>query len=119
MTEEQRLKFRDELLEKEKQIERNLNGTFIEMNDIQNMDPRDDADYASMSMESNIDNAIVMQQKRELNEIKLALGKISTGAFGICEMCEDEINIERLRVKNFARFCISCREEKEKEKENN
>jgi DnaK suppressor protein len=43
------------------------------------------------------------------------LGKIHNNVYGTCEMCEEEINIERLKVKNFARYCITCREVVEKE----
>ena len=43
------------------------------------------------------------------------LGKIKRGTFGICEMCEEPIGFPRLEVKNFARFCITCREITEKE----
>ena len=107
--------FKEELLQRKKQIARNMAGTYSELNDMQDMDPSDDGDYASLSIENNIDNAIMSQQKEELNEIELALGKIISGNFGICEMCEDDITIERLNVKNFARYCIACREIKEKE----
>jgi len=30
-------------------------------------------------------------------------------------MCEEPIGLARLEVKNFARFCITCREISEKE----
>ncbi|RUM74071.1 MAG: molecular chaperone DnaK suppressor DksA, partial [Sulfurovum sp.] len=41
--------------------------------------------------------------------------KIKNGIYGICEMCEEPIGKARLEVKNFARFCIACREISEKE----
>ena len=43
------------------------------------------------------------------------MGKIKAGTYGICEMCEEPIGKERLLVKNFARYCISCREINERE----
>lgn len=107
--------FKKELLTRKKQIEKNLQGTFTEMSQMRALDLSDEADYASVAVETDIDAAIMEQQRQELAEIELALDKISNGTYGICEMCEDEINIERLRVKNFARFCIACREITEKE----
>jgi DnaK suppressor protein len=107
--------FKKELLERKMQIEKNLQGTFSEMSEMRSLDLNDEADYAAVAVETDIDAAIMEQQRKELNEIELALDKIREGSYGICEMCEDDISIERLRVKNFARFCITCREITEKE----
>ncbi len=107
--------FKEELLRRKDQIEKNLSGTFKEMTDMRSLELNDEADYASIAIETDIDAAIIEQQRKELAEIELALDKIKQGTYGICEMCEDEISTERLRVKNFARYCIVCREITEKE----
>ena len=107
--------FKKELLTRKEQIEKNLRGTFTEMSAMRALDLSDEGDYASVAVETDIDATIMEQQRKELNEIELALDKIRDGSYGICEMCEDEISIERLKVKNFARYCISCREITEKE----
>jgi len=107
--------FKKELLKRKEQIEKNLHGTFAEMSQMRALDLNDEADYASVAVETDIDAAIMEQQRQELNEIQLALDKIRDGSYGICEMCEDDISLERLQVKNFARYCISCREITEKE----
>jgi len=110
------LKFFKTALEARKlKIEINLNRTSIEMNEMRRNELKDEGDHAAMSLETAVDNAILGQQSKELAEIELALGKISNGLYGICEMCEEAINIERLKVKNFARYCITCREVVEKE----
>ena len=59
---------------------------------------------------------IVRQQEQELREINAALGKIATGGYGICAMCEDDIGFQRLKVKPHACYCIDCREIIEKTK---
>ncbi|NKQ40395.1 MAG: RNA polymerase-binding protein DksA [Sulfurovum sp.] len=102
--------FKKDLLDRKAQIEKNLSGTFDEISQMRALDLNDEADYASVAVETEIDAAIMQQQRQELNEIELALGKIRDGSYGICEMCEDDISIERLNVKNFARYCITCRE---------
>jgi len=107
--------FKKALMERKIQIEKNLEGTFAEMSQMRALDLSDEADHAAVAVETDIDAAIMEQQRRELNEIELALDKIRDGSYGICEMCEDEISTERLKVKNFARFCIACREITEKE----
>ncbi len=107
--------FKRALEERKLKIEKNLNSTSVEMTDMRRNDLRDEGDHAAMSLETAVDNAILDQQSKELAEIELALDKIENNLYGVCEMCEDEINIERLKVKIFARYCISCREIIEKE----
>jgi len=107
--------FKTALEERKLKIETNLSTTSIEMNEMRRNELKDEGDHAAMSLETAVDNAILGQQSKELAEIELALGKINNNLYGICEMCEEEINIERLKVKNFARYCITCREVVEKE----
>ena len=107
--------FKTALEERKIKIEMNLTATSIEMNGMRRNELKDEGDHAAMSLETAVDNAILGQQSKELAEIELALDKIGENLFGICEMCEDDINIERLKVKNFARYCITCREVIEKE----
>jgi DnaK suppressor protein len=107
--------FKNKLTLRKIQIEKNLTGTESELNEMRELDLNDDGDYAAASTETIIDSAILVQQRKELNEIELALDKIKNETYGICEMCEEPIGIARLEVKNFARFCITCREINEKE----
>ena len=103
------------LKDRKEQIKKNLNITTTEMNSLNTNELKDEADHASTSLGRAVDNAILNQQANELREIEIALGKIRNNLYGVCEMCEEEINIERLKVKIFARYCITCREVIEKE----
>jgi len=107
--------FKTALEARKVKIKKNLNKTSVEMHEMRRNELKDEGDHAAMSLETAVDNAILVQQSKELAEIELALGKIKDNLYGICEMCEEEINIERLKVKNFARYCITCREVVEKE----
>ncbi|HFQ62083.1 MAG TPA: RNA polymerase-binding protein DksA [Epsilonproteobacteria bacterium] len=107
--------FKNKLLDRRVQIEKNLTGTSLELDGMRDLELNDEGDYAAASAETIVDSAILVQQRKELNEIELALDKIKQGTYGICEMCEDPIGRPRLEVKNFARFCITCREINEKE----
>lgn len=107
--------FKNKLLDRRVQIEKNLTGTTLELDSMRDLELNDEGDYAAASAESIIDSAILVQQRKELNEIELALDKIKQGHYGTCEMCEEPIGKPRLEVKNFARFCITCREISEKE----
>ena len=53
---------------------------------------------------------------QELQEIETALAKIKVKQYGICEMCEDDIGFQRLKVKPHAKYCIVCRPIVEKNK---
>ena len=115
LTETELNDFQNKLLDRRVQIEKNLRGTTLELEGMRELELNDEGDFAAASAETIIDSAILVQQRKELNEIELALDKIKTGVFGICEMCEEPIGRRRLEVKNFARFCITCREITEKE----
>ena len=107
--------FKEQLLTRKTKILKNLDGTNLELNAMRELELNDEADYASISSDTIVDSAIMEQQYKELAEIELALDKIKHNTYGICEMCEDPIGIERLKVKSFARYCITCREITEKE----
>jgi len=107
--------FKNALEERKVKIEANLSSTSVEMNEMRRNELKDEGDHAAMSLETAVDNAILGQQSKELAEIELALDRIKNNLYGVCEMCSDDINIERLKVKNFARYCITCREVIEKE----
>ncbi len=115
LTEKELEFFKNALEERKARIEKNLNCTSKEMNQIRRNELKDEGDHAASSLETAVDNAILEQQSLELAEIEEALDRIKNNLYGICEMCGDEINIERLKVKNFARYCIACREIVEKE----
>ena len=115
LTEKDLNEFQNKLLDRRVQIEKNLRGTTLELEEMRELELNDEGDFAAASAETIIDSAILIQQRKELNEIELALDKIKVGTFGVCEMCEEPIGRARLEVKNFARFCITCREITEKE----
>ena len=107
--------FKKALEARQVKIRKNLNITSIEMTQTRRNELKDEGDHAARSLETVVDNAILEQQSHELAEIEEALDRIKNNLYGVCEMCGDEINIERLKVKNFARYCITCRELVEKE----
>jgi DnaK suppressor protein len=46
--------------------------------------------------------------KEEIEEIELALTKMSSGRYGICELCGKSIPIKRLKVLPATRLCRIC-----------
>ena len=102
--------FEDLLKERKVQIKKNLEDSTREIEELKDTDVGDEADHASVSTDRMIEQAISTQQMRELGEIQFALNKIRNNTYGICEMCEEEIGFQRLKVKPHARYCIVCRE---------
>ncbi|MEK6659175.1 MAG: RNA polymerase-binding protein DksA [Campylobacterota bacterium] len=111
------LKYFKEILEgRKEQIIKNIKGVNAELDQLNSLELNDEGDHASVDNSSMVESAIMQQQEKELREINVTLGKIVTGDYGICEMCEDPIGFQRLKVKPHAIYCIDCREIVEKNK---
>ncbi|NSW91368.1 MAG: TraR/DksA C4-type zinc finger protein [Firmicutes bacterium] len=59
-----------------------------------------------------LNNALMVHQEHLLEEVRNALKKIDEGTYGICEICGENIDEERLEVIPYARLCLECEEEK-------
>jgi DnaK suppressor protein len=53
------------------------------------------------------------QEREELEGIDAADAKLAAGTFGICEGCEGNIPLPRLRVMPAARLCLACQSRRE------
>ncbi|MEA3522191.1 MAG: RNA polymerase-binding protein DksA [Campylobacterota bacterium] len=106
--------FGEMLLSRQEQIKKNLSGVENEMNQLQGLELNDEGDHASASNNNLVETAIGSQQQKELSEIDAALAKMKSAQYGICDMCEEDIGIQRLKVKPHAKYCIDCREIAEK-----
>jgi len=105
------------LLENKAKVEATLNNLSSEHDSLSSMDLNDDADFAAASRDYSTDIHIKKQQMKELELINHTLLKISNGTYtGLCEMCDSEITMKRIRVKPHAKYCIDCREYIDKEK---
>ena len=102
------------LLGRKKQILKNIDDNSKEIDGLKVAEASDDADHATISTDTAIEEALNLKQQQELKEIEYALFKISNGSYGVCEMCEEPINEARLEVKPQAKYCIVCREIVEK-----
>lgn len=105
--------FREILIKEKEQIVQNIQNSAQELDELRKSEVNDEFDTASLTTDQTISQTLNEKQLTKLNEVNLALSKIDSGKFGICEMCEDEIGIERLKVNPHARFCIVCSEMQE------
>jgi len=102
--------FKQMLEERREQILKNIQGSSKELVELhKSHDVMDEGDIAAVSADNLINEEIMASQQKELAEIDEALGKIMRGVYGVCEMCEEPIGMQRLKVKPFAKYCITCR----------
>jgi RNA polymerase-binding transcription factor DksA len=68
-------------------------------------DTAEEGDVAEGITEYENNSAVLDQLEKRLNEVKVALGKIETGKYGICEVCGEEIESDRLEANTSATTC--------------
>ena len=66
-------------------------------------------DQASSDIGRNYTLRICDRESRLIGKIKTALAKIEDGTFGICESCDEEIGVERLKARPVTAYCIRCK----------
>jgi len=76
---------------------------------------RDTYDLASDERDREINFILNDREREKLLAIDEALQRIKEKTYGICESCEGEIQLGRLKVLPFTRLCVKCQEENEKE----
>jgi DnaK suppressor protein len=54
------------------------------------------------------------REREKIRNIDEALVRLDDGEYGICEDCEEEIPLGRLKVMPFARLCVKCKADLEK-----
>lgn len=74
----------------------------------------DEMDQGNLDRELTLNLKLVGRNSFMLKKIDHALLKIKEGTFGICDECDCEIDINRLRARPIATQCIACKEAEEK-----
>jgi len=75
----------------------------------------DPLDQAVQSTERNFSHHLCSRNNMVIREIEQALQDIEDGEYGICDRCNEDIPIERLKARPMARYCISCMAQLENE----
>ena len=73
-------------------------------------EPDDDAAEANRNLAKDLALAALDRERHTLQEIDLALDRIKSGDYGICDVCGDKIPEARIRALPWTRFCLSCAE---------
>lgn len=107
-------KFEMTLKERLSILEESISITNDSLLEINHQAHGDQADLISANTQGVLNASILSQYEQEAQAIKKSLQKIQNGLFGVCEMCGDDIDEQRLWVKPHAQYCIICREIYEK-----
>ena len=75
----------------------------------------DPLDQAAHTTEKNFSHHLCSRTNAVISEIERALQDIEAGIYGICDLCNEEIPIKRLKAKPMTRHCIDCQTKLENE----
>ena len=106
------LKIKEDLLQRKKELEQELQNLSSEkMVDGQSQDDGDQV--LSITMET-LRNSLQDTEYQEYNNIVAALDSIELGTYGICRECGQRISENRLKYNTNAQRCLSCQEKLER-----
>jgi RNA polymerase-binding transcription factor len=105
----------DTLEETKKQLLKEIRGRVKEETEGVKDEGRDTYDLASDERDREINFILNAREREKLLAIDEALQRIKDKTYGLCESCEGEIQLGRLKVLPFTRLCVRCQEETEKE----
>jgi DnaK suppressor protein len=72
-------------------------------------------DQASSERDRELGLLLGDREREKLRNIDEALLRIDEGEYGTCEECGDDIPLGRLKVLPFARYCVKCKSDIEKQ----
>ncbi len=76
-------------------------------------DLADEVDLASSDLNQTVSLRLRDRERTVLLKIEEALAKVEDGTYGVCEGCEELIELKRLEIQPMAEYCIRCKEAQE------
>ncbi len=76
------------------------------------------ADVADLGLTDSLSELLHLlsdNKREEIMNIDEALERLRQGRYGQCQGCGEPIDIERLELRPYTRFCIDCKTKKEME----
>jgi DnaK suppressor protein len=74
----------------------------------------DEADAANDGAQNELNSQLAALESRELIQVDRAIDLIRQGRYGVCEICEEQIPIERLKALPFTPVCVNCQRVQER-----
>jgi RNA polymerase-binding transcription factor DksA len=70
------------------------------------MSPFDPGDIGTDTFERELDLSVRETAEASLRDVDAAFGRLEKGTYGICPVCDEPIDDERLEAKPEAEFCV-------------
>lgn len=112
MDKETQAQFKETLLKRLDELYVEAEKTVAGMTDTEETFP-DPTDRATLESDRNFMLRIRDRERKLILKIREALQRIEEGTFGQCEMCGDDIGIERLNARPVTTLCIECKRKQE------
>jgi DnaK suppressor protein len=107
-------KFRKILEDKKADVIGRARETIAEEMTLDSNELPDEMDLASSEYLQSFTFRLRGRERRFLLKIEKALKKLDDELFGICEECEEAINVKRLEARPETELCIRCKEDQER-----
>jgi DnaK suppressor protein len=104
--------FKDLLLKRLDELYVEAERTVAGMTDTEETFP-DPTDRATLESDRNFMLRIRDRERKLILKIREALQRIEDGNFGVCEVCGDEIGMDRLKARPVTTLCIECKRKQE------
>src|SRR4051794_656586 len=88
-----------------------MNSLFTSVPQVEANGLSDELDRVSYLQEQSLMGKLQNLKVFSIQSAKGALERIRTGTFGMCQECEEEIDVKRLEAHPTTPFCIQCQEE--------
>jgi DnaK suppressor protein len=112
--EQKKLKtYRDKLVQKKKEMLEAYSKNMNYGKEADGEGAQDIADKASNSYTKEFLFSLSNSERDTLQLVDEALTRIEGESFGVCVVCEDEMDRKRLEAVPWAKRCISCQEKQE------
>ncbi len=102
------LKMRDLLIKRRDALRRALAGDLSMLKSLRDQQGGDVVDAALDAVQDEISSKLAEVESRELANIEVALERVRSGSYGLCEVCNTKIPLARLNALPYATNCIDC-----------
>jgi DnaK suppressor protein len=102
------VKLRELLVKRRDALRRALVGDLSLLKSLAEQSSGDVVDAALDAAQDEISSKLAEVESRELANIEVALERMRSGAYGVCEVCNGKIPLARLTALPYATTCIEC-----------
>jgi DnaK suppressor protein len=106
-------KMRANLLRRRDAIGKSLDLTRSQLGTVHDCDVGDSVDHALDAEYHEISSQLAEVESTELSQIDVALQRMATGNYGVCDDCGRNIPLARLQALPYATLCIECQRDRE------